>query len=129
MWRLRLSALAEQDIADILAQSEANFGSHARLRYQVLLEAGLSEIAADPERPTVRGRDDLGSGVRTYHLFHARGLGGSAYGAVRRPRHIVVYRLSGADFLEVGRVLHDSMDLDAHLPVEYRESSADQSEE
>ncbi|MGG4615968.1 type II toxin-antitoxin system RelE/ParE family toxin, partial [Pseudomonas aeruginosa] len=33
-----------------------------------------------------------------------------------RPRHFVLYRLATDQVLEVVRVLHDSMDLDQHLP-------------
>ena len=119
MWRLRLSPVAEQDIEDILAHSEANFGQWARLGYEALLEAGLSEIASDPDRPAVRRRDELGSGVRTYHLFHAREYARTDHGAVKRPRHFILFRLRTADFLDVGRVLHDAMDLAEHLPAEY----------
>jgi toxin ParE1/3/4 len=37
-------------------------------------------------------------------------------GIIRRPRHLLVYRLVGDSLLEIGRVLHDAMDLGQHLP-------------
>lgn len=126
MWRLRLSPVAEQDIEDILAHSEANFGKQARLRYEALLEAGLSEIASDPDRPAVRRRDELSPGVRTYHLYYAREQARNEYGAVKRPRHFVLFRLRAPDILDVGRVLHDAMDLAEHLPAEYQGPPPDQ---
>ena len=123
MWRLRLSAVAEQDIEDILAHSEANFGKRARLRYEALLEAGLSEIASGPDRPAVRRRDELGPGVRSYHLYYAREQARHEYGTVKRPRHVFLFRLHASRFLDVGRVLHDAMDLGEHLPTEYQSSA------
>lgn len=129
MWRLRLSPVAEQDMEDILAHSEANFGKVARLRYAALLEAGLSEIASDPDRPAVRRRDELGPGVRTYHLYYAREHARTEHGTVKRPRHFFLFRLSAPDVLDLGRVLHDAMDLAEHLPAEYHGSSPDQPDE
>jgi len=128
VYRLRLSELAEQDIEDILAQSEANFGALARLRYEALLQAGLRDIATDPTRPAVRTRDDLGSGVLTYHLYHARGRARGQHGAVKRPRHLLLFRISGTAFVDIARVLHDAMELPDHLPAEYGGPS-DSSEE
>jgi toxin ParE1/3/4 len=119
MYRLRLSALAEQDIEDILARSEANFGEQARLRYEALLEAGLQQIAADPKRPAVRTREDLAPGVLTYHLFYARERARTEHGAVKRPRHLLLFRISSTTLIDIGRVLHDTMELSAHLPTGY----------
>jgi toxin ParE1/3/4 len=119
MWRLRLSALAEQDIEEIPAHSEANFGEKARLRYEALLECALDEIATDPERPSVRHRDELGPGVRTYHLFHARNRARTNHGVVKHPRHLPIFQISIPNILDIGRVLHDAMDLADHLPAEY----------
>lgn len=39
---LRLSALAEDDIAEILQESEIEFGADARLRYEALISAALA---------------------------------------------------------------------------------------
>lgn len=44
-------------------------------------------------------------------------------GRVRRPRYFLIYRFTEENQSEIGRVLHDSMDLPSHLPVEYRASS------
>jgi toxin ParE1/3/4 len=123
MWRIRLSAPAEQDIENILEHSEANFGENARLRYEALLEAALYEISANPDRPAVRLRPELGPGIRTYHLFHARDRARTMNGVVKRPRHLLVFRISTPDILDIGRVLHDAMDLAEHLPAEYNKPS------
>lgn len=119
VYRLRLSALAEQDIEAILAHSEANFGERARLRYEALLEAGLQQIATDPKRPAVRVREDLGPGVLTYHLHYARERAQTDHGTVKRPRHLLLFRIAAQDLLDVGRILHDAMELSEHLPAEF----------
>jgi len=116
---LRLSVLAEQDIENILAHSEANFGEKARLRYEALLEAAPNEIATDPDRTNVRQRNELGPGVKSYHLIHARDRARTRDGVVKRPRHLLIFRISPPDTLDIGRVLHDAMELADHLPVEY----------
>lgn len=116
MPRLRFSPLAESDIEQILLYSHVSFGEAARLRYEALIETGLQEIASDPHRVGVRIRQELGRGVRSYHLMYSRRAARLLRGVVRRPRHIIVFRLSEPDFIDIGRVLHDSMELKEHLP-------------
>jgi toxin ParE1/3/4 len=116
MLRLRLSALAEQDIEDILAHSEREFGESARLRYEALLEAAFQALLENPERPGVRLRGELGAGVRSYHLRFARERVRSR--RVHAPRHLIIFRRVERDMLQIGRVLHDAMELAAHLPPE-----------
>ena len=128
MYRLRLSVLAERDIEDILAHSQSNFGERARLRYEALLEAGLQQIATDPKRPAVRAREDLGPGVLTYHLYYAREHARTDHGTVKRPRHLLLFRISDPTLIDVGRVLHDAMELSAHLPTEYVRDAAAQND-
>jgi plasmid stabilization system protein ParE len=36
--------------------------------------------------------------------------------------NLQVYRVTGSNALEIGRVLHESMDFQANLPEEYRRS-------
>jgi toxin ParE1/3/4 len=43
-----------------------------------------------------------------------------AVGRVKTPRHFLVYRLATPECIEVGRVLHDSMDLTRHLPHDFQ---------
>jgi hypothetical protein len=40
---------------------------------------------------------------------------------IRNPRHFLLYRAGHAKFIEVGYVLHDSMDLRARVPREFLE--------
>lgn len=54
------------------------------------------------------------AGLRSIHLVYCRSM--PNVGKVVRPRHVVFYRVATDQVLEVVRVLHDSMDLDQHLP-------------
>lgn len=118
-----LSAAAEDDILSILAWTHQRFGERARLRYEALLVQAIIDVADDPERPGSAAREEIVSSARTYHLSHSRNRGNGPTGRVRRPRHFLVYRATGKGQIEIGRILHDSMDLPAHLPPQYRPST------
>lgn len=109
MARLRLSALAQSDIAHVLSWTEQRHGDRARERYGHLLSSALRDLAADPLRPGSAARPELGEGVRSYHLRAARKQAG-----VARPRHLILYRIRGTSIVEVGRVLHDAMEPERH---------------
>jgi toxin ParE1/3/4 len=115
---VRLSALADDDIVTILARTEETFGEAARLRYETLLAVCLRDIAIDPLRPGSAARPEIGEGVRTYHLRHGRAR---LHREVRvaKPRHFLLYRALAPEFIGVGRVLHDAMDLPQHIPLTY----------
>lgn len=113
MRTLRLSRLAANDIEDILQRSHSTFGALSRNRYETLIERALIDIAGDPDKPGVRRREELGAGFRSYHLFHSRGRGAGR--TVSKPRHLLIFRLSDPNLLDVARVIHDSMDLIQHL--------------
>lgn len=112
MRQIRLSDSAQQDITDLLAQSEAMFGPNARERYASLIVAALRDTAADDEELVTTLRPELGPDVRTWHLARSRAT--SPGGLVKRPRHLLVYRLDG-ETMQVATVLHDSMDLPRHV--------------
>jgi len=123
MGQFTLSPAAERDITSILAWTHEHFGEQARLRYEALLVQAIVDVAEDPERPGCALRDEISSVARTYHLWHSRNHVDKTLGRVRRPRHFLIYRFTDDNQIEIGRVLHDSMDLPSHLPVEYRASS------
>lgn len=112
MRQIRLSGSAQQDISGLLAHSAAMFGPRARERYASLIVAALRDAASDDEELITTLRPELGPDVRTWHLARSRTT--SAGGLVKRPRHLLVYRLDG-EFMLVARVLHDSMDLPQHV--------------
>ena len=114
MFRYRLSQAAQGDIADALAWSQERFGELARLRYERLIVAALRDVASAPERPGSQVRPELGAGVRSWHLRLSRAHVEPSVDVVRRPRHFLIYRFE-TDLVEVGRMLHDAMELARHL--------------
>ena len=114
---------ARNDIASILAWTEENFGPQSLQRYGKLIAAAIEEVAANPEVAGSDQRPELAACCRTYHLFFSRKKAGRRGDRIRRPRHFLLYRVTESGAVEIGRVLHDSMDLNLHLPEEYRESS------
>ena len=119
MRRFRLGASAQADIVALLARTEDRFGESARRRYEILLATGLRDIILDPDRPASMARPDLGPMVRSYHLLHSRDRARVLGGLVRQPRHLLLYRTMVPGIVGVGRVLHDAMDVERHLPVNY----------
>lgn len=116
--RLVVAPRALQDIEDILAHSELEFGETTRDRYQLLIRTALLELARDPNRAGVISRSELAPQARTYHLAMSRNRMPRGQ-RIRRPRHLLVFRTIGRDAIEIGRVLHDTMELARHLPLGY----------
>lgn len=113
----RLSDSAQADVISVLAWTHEQFGETARLRYESLIVAALRDVATQPDRPGSILRPELGAGVRSWHLRLSRHHAAAGAGAVRRPRHFLVYRFE-TDLLVVGRVLHDAMELAQNLDPE-----------
>ena len=86
-----------------------------RLRYEALLSAALRDIAAKPLRAGSVARPEIGYAIRTYHLRHSRARHQSG-GGVRKPRHYLLYRCLNPEITGIGRVLHDAMDIERHIP-------------
>ncbi len=117
MARYRLSGPAKGDIVKLLAWTERQFGEAARVRYATLITAALHDISSQPDRVGNISRPELGEGVRSWHLHLSRERARTETGAVRRPRHFLIYRLEG-DLVVIGRVLHDAMELARHIDSE-----------
>jgi toxin ParE1/3/4 len=111
--RLEVARAAQQDIATILHWSRTEFGAEAANRYRELLAAAITKLRNDPLPANVRALNDLGVGLRSYHLRHAAPQTTEA-GRVRRPRHFIIFRADAA-VLQIVRVLHESMDLPRRL--------------
>ncbi len=118
--RYLLSSLAERDIAELLEWSHRHFGEKIRLRYEALLTQAIMDVVNYPERPGSQDRREIAPGTRTYHLRYSRDRVKRSLGRVRQPRHFLLYRLVEGGLVEIGRVIHDGMDLDRHLPEDYR---------
>ena len=119
MLRVVLAPAAEDDIVKILSWSHEHFGEQARLRYEALLTQAIVDIAEDPDRAGSMSREELAASARTYHLWHSRLRTEKPIGVVAKPRHFLLFRLNTEGEIEIGRVLHDSMDLVSNLPDVY----------
>jgi len=113
----RLSGPAKADIVNVLAWTERQFGEAARVRYATLITAALLDISSQPERVGSVQRQELGEGVRSWHLSLTRDRARSTTSTVRKPRHFLIYRMEG-NLLVVGRILHEAMDFAQHLDDE-----------
>ena len=118
-YEVRIAGAARRDIAAALIWSRREFGEDAARRYGALLAQVLNDIAEDPERPGTRQRPELARGVLVYHVGLSGERARSALGAVRKPRHLVVFRRD-SDVIEVIRVLHDARDIERHLDETHR---------
>lgn len=108
-WTIRLAAAAEQDFQEILRWTTANFGRGQAKTYATTLSHALRDLAQDPTIPGCRKRDDIGPDIHTLHVARKG----------RKGRHFIVFRTSAAGksrFIDVLRLLHDSMDLARHIP-------------
>ena len=115
----RLARSAREDIVNLLAYTKEDFGEAARLRYEKLLITALHDIASDPERSGSIARPELGENIRSYHLRHSRQRAKTEQGMVMRPRHLLLYRVAVRNLIGIGRVLHEAMEVERHLPSDY----------
>jgi toxin ParE1/3/4 len=79
----------------------------------------MRKVAAEPEGPTTRDRAELFRGIRSFHLRNART--GDAEARVRKPVHVLFYRVVGPRLVEIVRVLHERMDPSRHIGAEPEE--------
>lgn len=119
-----ISPSAQRDIHAILAWTHDRFGLQSRLRYEALLARAIQDVTDDPQRAGSQNRQEIAPAARTYHLWHSRERVEPAADRVHRPRHFLLYRTCDDGRVEIGRVLHDRMDLVRHLPDDYEPPSA-----
>lgn len=118
MSKFRLAGPALADLKEILSVSAERWGDRARDRYAALLTAAMQQAANDPAGRFVRDQKGLKSGLLSFHVRHAR-TGSSR--EVKRPAHVIYFRVVEAGTGLIVRVLHERMDPTRHLP-----SSADE---
>jgi toxin ParE1/3/4 len=120
MPRFVIAPAAECDIESILLWTHGHFGEQARLRYEALLIQAINDVANHPDFLGSSQRPEIAADVRTYHLFQSRNRVTAQAGYAKKPRHFLLYRTRADGTVEIGRVLHDSMEVERHLPDEYR---------
>jgi toxin ParE1/3/4 len=117
--QIHLSGPARRNIAAIVKRSLHEFGEAASLRYEALVQQALYDIGIDPERPGSKELPEIMiKGARTWHLeLSRRRVSGPG---VKEPRHFILYRRRENGVVEVARILDHSLDLQRHLPKDYR---------
>ena len=120
MPRLRISRPAKADLAYILATSAERWGADGRRRYAAILGSALRKVASDPEGLTTRDRADLLPGMRSFNLRSARSRDPKS--KVRRPVHILYYRVVAPGLIELVRVLHERIEPSRHLDAQLEDN-------
>jgi toxin ParE1/3/4 len=116
MARFRLSHPAQADLANLLSTSAERWGAEAKRRYSAILAAAMRRVAADPQGRGTRDRADLLPGIRSFHIRHAGGDNPET--KVKRPVHILYYRVVRPGLIEIVRVLHERMEPSRHLSAD-----------
>jgi len=98
MAKYRLSPLASEDLDGIYDYTFDEWGVDQVHVYRRHIEKALKEIAQDPRRPGSKERGDLLEGCRSYRVEH----------------HYLFYRIRESH-VEVGRVLHETMNFEEHV--------------
>ena len=100
----KLSRYAETDLAGIFDYTLETWGEVQLLQYQALLEEAIDQLCQDPFGAKSKARDELFKGCRSVYAG----------------RHVILYRVQ-ENVVEVARILHQSMELDRHIPPEWQE--------
>ena len=117
--RFRVARRAQTDLMIILGDSAEKWGAEASRRYGVTLMRAMRQVASNPEGRLTRPRPDLRPDLRSFHLRHVRQHG--RLPSVKRPVHVIYYRVVEPGLIEIARVLHDRME-----PARQFETSADE---
>jgi toxin ParE1/3/4 len=107
-WRPRLGRRAERDFVEILQWTRERFGPEQARRYRAILLAAIRALEGGPDIPGARHAGEILPGVKIVHA--ARGG--------RKARHFLLYRVAGRDQIVIGRILHDAMDIERHIPAD-----------
>lgn len=108
----RLTEAAKDDYRQILRTSLETFGVSASVRYKKLIIQAFEDLTEEPERPESRLTEQ---GIRLYHLRHSAKQAPVDGIIVRKPRHMIAYRIGANSRLEIIRILYDAMHFERHL--------------
>lgn len=105
-FKLRFSMNAVRDMEAALAYTVRHFGEQKHDDYKSLIRLALKGIVSNPFGFPAKHRPELHPEARTYHLAR-RG---------KRATHFFLYRVHEDKFVDIGRLLHDAMELERNLP-------------
>jgi toxin ParE1/3/4 len=98
----RLSDYAEKDLVGIFDYTLETWGETQFRRYHRLLNQALESLCRDSAQPRSKKREELFRDCKSLAVG----------------RHFILYRLRD-DVVEIARVLHQSMDLERHIPEDW----------
>ena len=105
-YHLRFSKRAVRDIDQVLIYTLEHFGRRKQEEYRALIRTALADIAANPFAARAKSLPGLHPHVRVLSIARAR----------KPARHFFIYRVVADQSVDIGRLLHDAMDLYRHLP-------------
>ena len=106
--RFRVARRAQTDLMIILGDGAEKWGAEASRRYGVTVMRAMRQVASDPEGRLTRPRPDLRPDLRSFHLRHVRQSARQT--AVKRPVHVIYYRVAEPGLIEIARILHERME-------------------
>lgn len=109
MAEFRLAKPAEEAIESILAQSEQEWGSTGRERYEALFVRAILDVAVSPRRGGSIRETGAGTGLRSYHLKHSRKRVPDPPGRVGAPRNVLIYEVAADGITDILGVVHERM--------------------
>lgn len=104
---MQLAAAAQSDYDNILLWTLERFGERQMRVYSDVIDDALAALKDGPSRIGVKTRDNIAPGFFTLHVARNRHKG----------RHFILFRVEQQQsVIDVLRILHDSMDIERHLP-------------
>lgn len=104
-WKVRQTPGARRDSADIIRWTIHTFGPQQAETYAETIALALQSLRDGPATLGVKRRNDIAPDIFTLHVARNG----------RKGRHFVLFRVAGDEVIDVLRLLHDSMDLEARL--------------
>lgn len=109
-YELTFLKFAENDLENILIYTAEEFGEHQYWVYRQLLKEAFELLSEDPFNVATKEREELCQGARTYNISQPS----------RKASHFILYRVNEEKGkVEIGRILHKSMDFCTQLPPEF----------
>ena len=110
-----LSSTAEDQIDEILAWSEDNFGELTRERYAALLVAAMEDVADHSRQKAVVWKKVKSGTVGVYHVGDSRKRVPDPPGQIREARHSLIFRTGEDGVVDILGFIHDRMSFDSAL--------------
>ena len=107
-WVVRNTLAANEDFKGIKRWTSHHFGAIQAVAYSQTIIESLKDLCAGPQVVGCKLRDDIGPDIYTLHVARKG----------RHGRHFLLFRADSAKHqIDILRILHDSMDVQRHLPL------------